>query len=482
MSWPAVFVEACVLFGISLTWADAASSVTAEVGGEVVKVSITKAELSIAEKNVSLAYEIRNESQNDIWICDNMSVGQDARFEAYIPACDDAVRIRRRSAIGLEDRVVMRSAPLSRYVRLGSGQSRRELLLLPLPFRPQTVWASDLMPLTVAHATGLILEIGYYDTDLSATVPTIGVGNAEGRRTHEEFFAYEHELPPSGERTLHLVVDGLQIPCDARQQEPPCPDSSQCTRMEISWYPSVLEYFFPHADQKLLLSANEIKHLSLETTTTISDDAAIKAITRDIGRGVSIGITVTKNKAHVVCLRDGEPLTSFDMYDSAVITQHGEPLAYGGFYRTGFPSLREFVPHVRGIELRVQCANNLDDLYGRLRYYVRDKAAYPVSSEWSDEIVRQYQGWITGPFIAAPFRCPSAGVGKCHYAANPNCRPDSPGDTVLLFETKGGWNQRGGPELFTFDNHDPKGGCVLLNDGTVRFIRTKEELHALRWK
>jgi hypothetical protein len=28
-------------------------------------------------------------------------------------------------------------------------------------------------------------------------------------------------------------------------------------------------------------------------------------------------------------------------------------------------------------------------------------------------------------------------------------------------------------------NHDPKGGCVLLNDGTVKFIRTKEELQQL---
>jgi hypothetical protein len=53
---------------------------------------------------------------------------------------------------------------------------------------------------------------------------------------------------------------------------------------------------------------------------------------------------------------------------------------------------------------------------------------------------------------------------------------------VLLFETKDGWNQHGGPELFTFDNHDPKGGCVLLNDGSVKFIRTEEELNNLRWK
>ncbi|MGD8787584.1 MAG: hypothetical protein PVJ60_09190 [Phycisphaerales bacterium] len=40
----------------------------------------------------------------------------------------------------------------------------------------------------------------------------------------------------------------------------------------------------------------------------------------------------------------------------------------------------------------------------------------------------------------------------------------------------------GGPELFSFTNHDPKGGCVLLKDGTVKFIRTKEELNQLRWK
>jgi hypothetical protein len=68
------------------------------------------------------------------------------------------------------------------------------------------------------------------------------------------------------------------------------------------------------------------------------------------------------------------------------------------------------------------------------------------------------------------------------YAMNPNCQADSPKDMVFLFETKAGWNQHGGPELFTFDNHDPKGGLVLLNDGTVKFIRTEEELKQLRWK
>ena len=70
------------------------------------------------------------------------------------------------------------------------------------------------------------------------------------------------------------------------------------------------------------------------------------------------------------------------------------------------------------------------------------------------------------------------------YAMNPTSRGlgNSPKDMVFLFESKPGWNQHGGPELFTFDNHDPKGGLVLLNDGTVKFIRTKEEFKQLLWK
>ena len=53
---------------------------------------------------------------------------------------------------------------------------------------------------------------------------------------------------------------------------------------------------------------------------------------------------------------------------------------------------------------------------------------------------------------------------------------------VLLFETKAGWNRYGGRELFTFENHDPRGGMVVLNDGKTEFIRTEEELRQLRWK
>ncbi|HEC04201.1 MAG TPA: hypothetical protein ENI81_11765 [Phycisphaerales bacterium] len=156
---------------------------------------------------------------------------------------------------------------------------------------------------------------------------------------------------------------------------------------------------------------------------------------------------------------------------------------------------------IRAIDLRIQCGANLAKHWRRLRRYgqaahlenpsvVESFRVYPPSSEWCDAMLRPFDLGVFGPerrkkvLISSGeiHLCPSATVGNCHYAMNPSCKPDSLQDMVLLFETKGGWNKHSGPELFTFDNHDPKGGCVLLNDGTVKFIRTAEQLRRLRWK
>ena len=61
---------------------------------------------------------------------------------------------------------------------------------------------------------------------------------------------------------------------------------------------------------------------------------------------------------------------------------------------------------------------------------------------------------------------------RCHYAMNPNCEPNSPPDTVLLFESKGGWNQHGGPEFLTFDNHVSKIRLMsVYNNGGIKLIK-----------
>lgn len=104
---------------------------------------------------------------------------------------------------------------------------------------------------------------------------------------------------------------------------------------------------------------------------------------------------------------------------------------------------------------------------------------YPTSDKWCDLLVENYR------VDTKIFICRSAlgkgDKGRCHYALNPDCEPNSPPDMVLLFETKGGWNQFGGPEILTTENHNGKGCNVLFNDGRVEFVK-KEQIGKLKWK
>jgi hypothetical protein len=217
----------------------------------------------------------------------------------------------------------------------------------------------------------------------------------------------------------------------------------------------------------------------------------LKALASDVKKAkLSDGIARQRTVAHVICYRGDKCLMSFPIYndDSIVIDE----VRYWIKWPQGLQSLRLLTPHVHSIELRVKCAANLKHLWYRFRLYEkvikpppwytfwRSKKPYPAPNKWCDSTFHAHR--VAGMIEKYPYICPSAGQGKCHYAMNPNCKPDSPRDMVLLFETRAGWDQHGGPELFTFDNHDPRGGCVLLNNGTVKFIRNTEEFQKLRWK
>ena len=105
--------------------------------------------------------------------------------------------------------------------------------------------------------------------------------------------------------------------------------------------------------------------------------------------------------------------------------------------------------------------------------------SYPTPDIWCDLLQKPY------PYIQEISVCLGAleagNKEKSHYAINPNCEPNSPGDIVLLFETKGGWNQHGGPELLTTENHIGKGSNILFNNFYLKFVKT-EELQTLKWK
>jgi hypothetical protein len=412
------------------------------------------------------------------------------------------------------------------------GETQAESVTLAVPVYPdygfmvQTRRARGL-----EYATHLAIEIGYYASDLPAMIrhtleeaDRIGMKpkNDEDRtrwfyfgggplsfnecsevlrqRDEEVLLPYTYQWF-KGEQVLRTVVKDMHIPYEEKEEDWSTQRSIHippCTRVEIEYRPSMLEYFFPYKGQQSLLSPAEKQYLQSANTIVVQDREDLMAFVNNVNKGIPTdGIVCERAMAQVVCYHDDEYLTSFPIYDDySVVIDFRDRF----MYYDGFPSLRTLTPQIQPLELRIQCAANLRNLWNRLRLYYkacgRIEILYPLPAEWCDAMLQAYQrkGMLEENIFAyqrkgmlvenvlRPHVCPSAGEGKCHYAMNPNCKFDSMPDTVLLFETKAGWNQNGGPELFTFDNHDPRGGCVLLNDGTVKFIRSKEDLQQLRWK
>jgi hypothetical protein len=247
----------------------------------------------------------------------------------------------------------------------------------------------------------------------------------------------------------------------------------------------MLQYFFPYDEQQSLLEPEEIASLRSDAPIATEDRKLVRAFVESVNQGISMGggPVCAFSAADVVCYRDDKPRTSLTVCDNQVIRLDCEEQFR---YPKDLSVLEQVSPQMVPLIRRVRCGSNLKHLARRFELYRElepSPDAYPPAATWCTTIggyqsARLPWGWKPDD----PFVCSGADPGKCHYAMNPNCEPNSPGDTVLLFETKAGWNQHGGPELFTFDNHNPKGGCVLLNDGTVKFIRTQEELEQLRWK
>ncbi|MHC4260745.1 MAG: hypothetical protein ACYSTF_10110 [Planctomycetota bacterium] len=143
---------------------------------------------------------------------------------------------------------------------------------------------------------------------------------------------------------------------------------------------------------------------------------------------------------------------------------------------------------------RLTCGGNLSGLGKAINTYANEQdGRYPRTDEWCDlllegdyAVVSQfvcpklilYRPLVGGQMLVLP----RARKGLSYYAMNPNCEPNSPGDMVLLFESRPGWNQFGGPELLTTENHEREGCNILFNDGHVSFIREEEELGKLKWR
>lgn len=141
------------------------------------------------------------------------------------------------------------------------------------------------------------------------------------------------------------------------------------------------------------------------------------------------------------------------------------------------------------LAMRMACGANLTRLGKTMLIYPNDHGGcYPEPARWCDVLLRSAQ--VKADHFLCPmvkwewrrqvFPWPIPRNRKCYYAMNPNCEPNSPPDTVLLFEIKGGWDKFGGLGILTVDNHQGGGCNVLFNDGHAEFV-TRKRIGDLKW-
>jgi hypothetical protein len=474
-----------------------------------------------------MTYEIVNHSEDEVWIYTGGYLHFQSTFGmgAGADVSEDGHTLILESRLSSTEETKNSWGPpgCSRFVRLGPGENQKESIFTEIPVHPSprfdNITRKD-------QATHLAVELNYYQGDLSKYFFRVLEYNEKNRPidsrssvlthfyswTNEPLISREDELLIRDEykkilvlQILRTVVDNVRIPYEEvsiRHVEYDKQDFTSCTKVEIKYQPFMLDYFFPFAFQKNLLSPEELNYLQSEKVLILENTKEIRLLANDInkaGPGVAFyGSRVERYRCsvNIVCYYDDKLSLSCVIYNDDTIKIDSDII----HCTDGFPCLKKFTPRIQEIDLRMRCAANLKNQWYKFRYYnydeaerikdssLRNQKIYPKPSQWCDDIGQTYP--VKDHWWKELHICPSAGEGKNHYAMNPNCEPNSPDDMVLLFETKAGWNQCGGPELFTFDNHDPKGGCVLLNDGTVKFIRTpvlsevegEQELHALRWK
>ncbi len=513
-----VMLASCVL-AVMRVQAECRGSTNAKE--EVSGVKLTLIDLKVAAETLMLRYEIKNESGHDVWLCE--SIPWRSEFEVYLVGdSGGTLTIRRR--LDVPSGISWNFPPMGTYVRVLPGQSRLESLQFRLPVQSaQTFYGREPVGQDALYASRLAVEIGFYDSDVPSMVLDM-LDKAE--RTRDPLrdddlltslggslrFTLSNEPVCDRDRTVRLswngqslepeqvlrvVAEDVRIPYASSRgmgmSDPPAPpDIGSCTRVTVTYEPSMLDYFFPSpSQQSLLMNATERESLQRQKTIVVENPEQIKVFSDEIGRARSGGIVATGSTAHVVCYQGEKVLKSLILYgDHGFIMEDGQQFFTYTWDR--IESLRALTEPAQPFGLRAGCAANLKNLWYRLRLFYRAEKAqsadsslapkYPAAAEWCDRIVLVYERAGSHQEAIKPFKCPALAEGRSHYAMNPNCLYDSPPDMVLLLETTASWNQHGELELFTFANHDPRGGLVLLNDGTVKFIRTEQELKQLRWK
>ena len=125
--------------------------------------------LDVNDTKLELSYKIKNNTDHDVWICDDVSVFTPTDFEVYLSEDEQSLLIRRR--FDVPTTVYWAALPYGRYVLLRSDQERTESLSLDVPVDPRRFFATELA--ISDRARRLVLEIGFYNEDLPKLIRDI---------------------------------------------------------------------------------------------------------------------------------------------------------------------------------------------------------------------------------------------------------------------------------------------------------------------
>jgi hypothetical protein len=132
--------------------------------------------------------------------------------------------------------------------------------------------------------------------------------------------------------------------------------------------------------------------------------------------------------------------------------------------------------------MEINCVNNETQLAEAIKVYSGDNGNhFPPAATWCDVIKNEAGG------NEKVFKCPAANSGsRCDYAFNAKLdgmdESKINSQTVMIFESDGGWDANGGKELMLTHARHENGRVfvVAFADGSVQQLRASQ-LATLRW-
>jgi hypothetical protein len=118
--------------------------------------SIVITSLKTNDKILQMDYEVVNNSQSEIWICD--SISQSCDFEIFMEEENQTIIVRRR--LDVPSALDWFIQPHGRYICVHSGEKRRESLLLSLPIWSRRRYSDELHEMDIQFASLLAIELG----------------------------------------------------------------------------------------------------------------------------------------------------------------------------------------------------------------------------------------------------------------------------------------------------------------------------------